>query len=141
MNHTPLTGDELIGILRLQRIPHIGDIIAKRLIAHCGSASAVFEEKRHRLLKIGGIGSHTLAHLWDAEYLEAAERELQYVRDHSIALSYFMDPDYPKYLKHCADGPILLFRKGNIDLENRKIISVSAPATSPPTEWRSARSS
>lgn len=27
-------------------------------------------------------------------------------------------------LKHCLDGPILFFQKGNIDLENKKIISI-----------------
>ena len=35
-----------------------------------------------------------------------------------------MDENYPKYLKHCIDGPILIFQKGNIDLAQRKIISV-----------------
>ena len=40
------------------------------------------------------------------------------------AARYFLDEDYPKYLKHCIDGPILLFQKGNIDLQNRKLISV-----------------
>ncbi len=30
----------------------------------------------------------------------------------------------PEYLKHCIDGPILLFKKGIINLRNRKIISV-----------------
>ena len=35
-----------------------------------------------------------------------------------------MDGSYPNYLKHCIDGPILLFQKGNIDLDGRKIISV-----------------
>lgn len=35
-----------------------------------------------------------------------------------------MDIDYPKYLKQCIDSPMILFKKGNIDFENNKIISV-----------------
>lgn len=35
-----------------------------------------------------------------------------------------MDQDYPEKLKHCFDGPILLFQRGNIDLHKKKIISI-----------------
>ncbi len=124
MDNSQWVRDEVVAALRLQVVPNIGDITAKRLISHCGSATAVFSEKRHNLLKIDGIGNHTLSHLQEAEYLNVAEREFQYIQDNSIGISYFMDPDYPKYLKHCVDGPILLFKKGNMDLEHRKTISV-----------------
>ena len=36
----------------------------------------------------------------------------------------FQDENYPDRLKHCIDGPVLLFSSGNIDLKNRKIISI-----------------
>lgn len=116
--------DELLAILRLQHLPNIGDVIAKKLISHCGSPSAIFEDKRNQLLKIDGIGTQTIKHLFDREHLEAAEAEYRFISDNNIEWSYFLDPHYPNYLKHCIDGPILLFKKGNIDLENRKIISV-----------------
>ena len=35
-----------------------------------------------------------------------------------------MDADHPTYLKHCIHSPVLLFKRGNIDLQGRKIISV-----------------
>ena len=116
--------DELLAILRLQHVPNIGDVIAKKLISHCGSPSAIFRDKRNLLLKIDGIGTQTVKHLFDSEHLEAAELEYRFISDNNIEWSYFLDTDYPNYLKHCIDGPILLFKKGNINLENRKIISV-----------------
>ncbi|MBT8307396.1 MAG: DNA-processing protein DprA [Maribacter sp.] len=119
-----MTTDELIAILRLQNIPNIGDITAKKLIANCGSATAVFGDKLQNLLKIDGIGSYTIKGLYDSEYLEAAEEELQYIQAHDIAYSYFTDSHYPSYLKHCIDSPLLLFHRGNINLEGRKIISI-----------------
>ncbi|TVZ16223.1 DNA-processing protein DprA [Maribacter sp. MAR_2009_72] len=124
MNTTQHTADELIAILRLQHVPHIGDTLSKKLIAHCGSPSAVFEEKRQNLLKIDGIGTHTTKHLFDAIHQEAAEDEYKYIIAQQISCTYFKDDTYPAYLKHCIDGPILLFQKGNIDLERQKIISV-----------------
>ena len=118
------TTAELIAMLRLQHVPNIGSVIAKKLIAHCGSPSAIFEVKRNQLLKIDGIGTQTIKHLFDAEHLEAAEKEYRYCETNAIEATYFKDDDYPDYLKHCIDSPILLFRKGKIALEQRKIISV-----------------
>ncbi|WP_298485275.1 DNA-processing protein DprA [uncultured Maribacter sp.] len=119
-----MTTTELIAVLRLQRVPNIGDITAKKLIAHCESPEAIFEEKLQNLLKIDGVGTHTLKGVFDAEHLEAAEDEMAYIKRNNLEYSYFMNPDYPSYLKHCIDSPILLFKRGKIDLENRKIISV-----------------
>lgn len=119
-----MSENELIALLRLQRIPHIGDINAKKLLDRCGSALAIFEEKKEKLLKIDGIGTYTLENLYDTEHLEAAQAELAFINNNDIALTYFLDADYPKNLKHCIDSPILLFKSGNIELEGRKIISV-----------------
>jgi DNA processing protein len=118
------TKNELIAMLRLQHVPNIGDVIAKRLIAHCGSPLAIFEENRNHLLKIDGVGTYTLKHLFDTEHLEAAEAELEFILKNDFDCTYFEDVDYPGFLKHCIDGPILLFREGNMDLSERKLISI-----------------
>jgi len=124
MKTTQHTADELIAMLRLQHVPNIGDILAKKLISHCRNPAAIFEERQRNLLQIDGIGTHAIKHLFDKEHLEAAENEYNYIVKNDIDCTYFQDESYPQYLKHCIDGPILLFQKGNIDLDNRKIISV-----------------
>lgn len=124
MGNLQLPENELIAVLRLQNIPNIGDVIAKKLIAYCGSPSAIFTDKLQNLLKIDGIGTHTIRGLHDKEHIEAAESEFQYMKRMGIQYSYFMNSDYPNYLKHCIDSPVLLFKRGNIDLRDRKIISV-----------------
>ncbi|GMN10114.1 DNA-processing protein DprA [Croceitalea sp. MTPC9] len=119
-----MSNNELIALLRLQRIPNIGDINAKKLLDRCGNAEAIFQEKKQSLLKIDGIGTYTIQNIYDTEHLEAAEKEHEFIRKNDIEYTYFSDSDYPKHLKHCIDSPILLFKSGKIDLENRKIISV-----------------
>lgn len=119
-----MSESELIAALRLQRVPNIGDITAKKLISHCGSPSAVFGDKRQHLLKIEGIGPLTLKGLYDTVHIEEAEAEIAFIKKHGIEVHYFMDDAYPQYLKHCIDAPILLFAKGTIDLLGKKIISV-----------------
>ncbi|WP_350284154.1 DNA-processing protein DprA [uncultured Croceitalea sp.] len=115
---------EIIALLRLQRIPNVGDIIAKKLIEKCGSAEAIFEEHRANLLKIDGVGTYTIQSLWDTEHLEAAEAEYEFIKTNSLGFHYYKDETYPKRLKHCIDSPILLFSTGNIDVTNTRIISI-----------------
>ncbi|MEZ4809899.1 MAG: DNA-processing protein DprA [Allomuricauda sp.] len=119
-----MTEPEIIATLRLQAIPNIGDVTAKKLIARCGSPTAIFEDKMQHLLKIDGIGPMTLKCLHDPVHLDEAESEYDFILKEGIVTTYFLDGEYPNYLKHCVDGPILLFKRGNIDLKDRKIISV-----------------
>ena len=116
--------EELVAVLALQKVKGIGDIIAKKLIAHCGSAQNVFSQKRTLLEKINGIGTFTIKNLADKKYLSNAEKEFKYISKHNIKTTYFQDDDFPNRLKHCPDGPILLFQDGNINLQNQRIISI-----------------
>ncbi|MEO1009815.1 MAG: DNA-processing protein DprA [Bacteroidota bacterium] len=119
-----MVDNELVAVLRLQYAPYIGDVTAKRLIAHCGSPSAVFDDKLAHLEKIEGIGAARLKGLYDVEHLKKAQKELEYIRGNNIGYCYFMDDTYPTYLKHSIDGPILIFKRGNIHLGRNRIISV-----------------
>ncbi|MFD1292984.1 DNA-processing protein DprA [Lutibacter holmesii] len=116
--------EELLYILALQRVKGIGDINAKKLISHCGSAKNVLNEKKSKISKINGIGENTLQFLSDKNNLKAAEKELNYIKNNNIETLYFLNDNYPKKLKHCIDAPILLFKDGTFNLENRPIISV-----------------
>ncbi len=114
----------LLYTLALQHVPKIGGITAKKLISYCGSAEAVFKEKKQSLLKIDGIGSIVLSELFETYHIEEAEKELRFIKENDISCLHFTDDDYPDKLKHCIDGPIVLFSSGNIDLKQQRIISV-----------------
>lgn len=116
--------EELLYILALQNVPHIGDVMAKKLILHCGSAEAVFKEKKQNLQKIGGIGKAMIEHLRAPEHRVAAEEELEFMTQNRVDYTYFLDENYPENLKHCIDGPILLFSSGTMNLQRKKIISI-----------------
>lgn len=111
-------------ILALQHVPNMGDATAKKLINKTGSPEAVFKEKKSNLLKIDGIGLQKIQGLNLNVHLKAAEKELDFIQNNKIGCLYFKDEEYPEKLKHCLDGPILLFSRGNIALHNKKIISI-----------------
>ncbi len=119
-----MTEFDLLNILALQHVPKVGDITAKKLISHCGSPEGVFKEKKKNLLKIDGIGTNVINELFDAAHIKEAEEELNFIKENKINCLYFKDIEYPEKLKHCIDGPILLFKTGNIDLKQQRIISI-----------------
>ncbi len=119
-----MSEDDLLAVLALQRVPKVGDVNAKKLIQTCGSAQGVFKEKKARLQKIDGIGELMVKHLFKKDYRKEAEAELQFIYDEGITPLYFESEDYPEKLKHCYDGPILLFQSGNVNLKEKKLLSI-----------------
>lgn len=115
---------ELQYLLALQRVKGIGNINAKKLIAHIGSAEMVFAEKKSRLQTINGIGSLTLQNLHDQQVLLDAEKEVNYIEKYNLQYAFYTDTHYPERLKQCVDGPLVLFYDGKINFEKRPIISI-----------------
>jgi len=114
----------LIYQIGITLIPGIGDINGKKLISYCGSAEAVFKEKKKTLLKIPGIGESTVTSILSQEVLERAEEEISFVEKYNITPLFFTSKSYPQRLKHCVDSPLMLYYKGSADLNCDKIISV-----------------
>jgi DNA processing protein len=117
---------QLLYHIALTAIPNIGNITAKKLIAFCGGAEAVFEEKKSALEKIPGIGAVNASRIIDhkAEALTLASQELIFIEKNNIKALCFNDGLFPKRLSHCEDGPIVLFSKGDFDYNTKKVISI-----------------
>ena len=105
-------------------VPGIGNVNAKKLIAYCQGAEAVFHEKKERLLKIPGIGNKVVAQLHSNEFIDLAEQEIEFMQRNQIQGCYYLEDQYPYRLKHCEDGPIILYTKGNFSLNPSKCVSV-----------------
>lgn len=119
-----MTEQDLFYLLALQRVEGIGDIMAKKLLTHCGSAEAVFKTKASQLAAIDGVSSIRLKNLKDQAVFDKANAELEFIRSNDINVAHFQDESYPERLKHCFDGPLLLFTSGKINLINRRVISI-----------------
>ncbi|RZL44317.1 MAG: DNA-processing protein DprA, partial [Pedobacter sp.] len=110
--------------IALTFIKSIGPVNAKNLLAYCGSAEAVFSASKKQLLQIPGIGEKTVEAILNTDALKRAEEELKFVEKHNIEVLFFSDDNYPKRLKNCFDSPILLYFKGEADLNHKRIISI-----------------
>jgi len=115
---------ELKYALALCLVPGVGGITAKKLISYCGGVEAIFREKKAALLKIPGIGEYLATSLLNQEVFDRAEKEIIFLQKHNINAFFYLSKEYPSRLKHCEDGPIMLFTKGVADLNSSKVISI-----------------
>lgn len=110
--------------IALSLVPGVGGVLGKKLVSACGSAEAVFREKKANLMKIKGIGEAVVAGIFNRTIYEKAEKELDFISKYQIKVLFFDDDQYPVRLKHCVDGPLLLYFKGTDVLSSKKILGV-----------------
>jgi DNA processing protein len=115
---------ELFYRIALTKIPKVGAINSKNLIAYCGSAEAVFKSKKTTLLKINGIGEGIAEYIITSDVLKWAERELDFIEKNKVRVLYHTDADYPRRLTAQNDCPMLLYYKGAADLNATRIVSI-----------------
>jgi DNA processing protein len=116
--------DNLAHKIAISLIPGIGSVTARNLIAYVGSVEGVFQEKEKNLMKIPGVGEVNAQRVVRQDVLERAKREVDFIEKNKIQTFFYLDENYPTRLKSCSDAPIILFYKGNANLNERRIISV-----------------
>ncbi|MHA4896309.1 DNA-processing protein DprA [Pedobacter sp. PWIIR3] len=114
----------IIHKVALTLINSVGHVTAKNLLGHFGSAEEVFKANRKQLLEVPGIGEVTATEILNSDALRLAEEQLNFSSKHDIAVLFFGENNYPRRLMECADAPILLYYKGNADLNHHRIVSV-----------------
>jgi DNA processing protein len=116
--------NSLFYMIALGRVPKIGPLTARNLIAYCGSAEEVFKATPQKLRKIPGIGINLQRSILQKEALLVAEKELDLLEKHNIQAWTFLDPAYPARLRHFQDSPLVLYSKGNANFNADKIVAV-----------------
>ncbi|MDL2227464.1 DNA-processing protein DprA [Odoribacter sp. OttesenSCG-928-L07] len=117
--------EETLYTIAVTLLPNVGAINGKRLITHCGSAQEVFREKKTNLMKIQGVSNGIIDGIGNREILLRAEKEMQFIERNNIRAISFFDNNYPIRLKRCADGPVILYVRGNtLPMHNRMLAIV-----------------
>lgn len=109
----------------------VGDVLAKNLVAYCGSAEQVFRTGKTQLEKIPGIGAFVANTIYQSARtaLNRAESEMRFIESHSVKPLFFTDKEFPQRLHNCYDSPVMLYYNGNADLNTAKIVSVVGTRT------------
>ncbi len=110
--------------LALKNTNGIGDVTAKKMLNAVGAVEGIFKENPKNLIKITGVGQRHVKALNSVESFAKAEQEIQFINNENIQAIHFLEQTYPQYLKHCVDGPVLIFVKGCMSLNPKRIISI-----------------
>ena len=124
---------ELFYRLALSIIPKIGPVYAKKLLDHFGDAASIFSAAPDTLQEIAGIGTVRAEAISKFQQFSLVEKEMAFVEKYGIRCIFFTDMDYPQRLLGFKEAPILLYYKGNADLNNRRVVSVIG--TRRPTDY------
>ena len=111
-------------LLALTRIPGVGAVLARTLLSHFGTAEAIFNASYKHLLHVEGIGPQLARNIRQFDEFDACIAELAFAEAHGIQLLVLGTKNYPKRLSYCYDAPLVLFYKGNANLNAKKIVSV-----------------
>lgn len=103
---------EKVSACALNRIFGYEPLVARHLVDTLGSCSGVFSLTDSELREIAGAGFKYSDKINDSA-LEAAERELERLKERGCELVALTSADYPELLKDCEDAPVGLYFKGS----------------------------
>ncbi|MBL7812807.1 MAG: DNA-protecting protein DprA [Bacteroidetes bacterium] len=110
--------------MALSLVPKIGPVLGKTLISYCGGAEAVFKEKKNNLLKIPGMGDLMTRELRSFTSFSAVDDELKFAEKYKIRILPYTHSAYPSRLKQALDSPLVLFVKGDADLNHHRMTGI-----------------
>jgi DNA processing protein len=110
--------------IALTLLQGIGPVKARHLLSKVSDLSAVFESPLRELSHQTKFTLTSLKKMNRDFALEQAEKYLSYLINNEIQTCFITDPKYPRRLKQCADAPLLLYARGNMDLNPPKSLAI-----------------
>ena len=105
-----MDSEEIYYTIALSRLSGISQAMSAELYRTLGSGKDVYEQHRKQ------------AH-WD-DALHRAAAEMEFITKNNIRVLTMQDDDYPARLRECPDAPIILYYKGEADLNQRRVINI-----------------
>ena len=120
-----MSNDERICSIALTLCPGVGHIGARRLVDTVGSAADVFRlrtELPERFPSL--VHASVVAALDNPSAFLQAEKELEWAGKNRVECLTLSDERYPSRLRECEDAPVVLFFRGNADLNRLRVVSM-----------------
>ncbi|OOQ56888.1 DNA-processing protein DprA [Mucilaginibacter pedocola] len=110
--------------IALTFVKQIGPVLAKSMLSQFGDAEQIFRLSKSSLTRARGIGEKRVEGADFDEALRRAEKELDFIEKNNIDVLFYTDARYPKRLKSCHDSPLLLYSRGNANLNMLRVINI-----------------
>ncbi|TAF66446.1 MAG: DNA-protecting protein DprA [Cytophagales bacterium] len=112
--------------IALYQIEGIGAVLARQLIAYCGSSEAALKMSAASLQKIPQIGEVLAQKITSqsAALIKKAHKDLEAIAKNNIQIVALHEENYPKRLREIHDAPLLLYYQGNTPLNAQRVIAI-----------------
>lgn len=113
-------------LIALSLFPGVGAINSRKLLAYMGDIESVFKASKSDYMSIPGFGENLARSIIDkrGEILARADAEMEFIERCNIKAYTYLDKDYPVRLSQCEDAPIILYTKGDANLNAARIIAI-----------------
>ena len=116
---------QLLYNIALTRIGHFSLASALHLYRTLGSGEEIFLHRNEAQYILPDCSPRLIDNLKDwSEPLKRAEVELEFCRNNNIRVLCLGDDNYPKRLEDCADAPLVMYYKGNANLNQSRVINI-----------------
>ncbi len=102
----------------------MGIELAQRLLDVLPDEETFFEADSRELERLLQSHSKIIDSGYRRKVLAMAEEEARFIADNGINATYFTDPDFPMRLTNAPDAPILLYSRGQCDLNRPRVVSI-----------------
>lgn len=116
--------DALYHMMALSMIDNIGPVAARTMISYCGSAEAVMKATKRELMTIPIIDDFRANAVVNSNVYEKVEKQLKYNDSKGIASYTYLDKSYPQRLRHFDQSPIVLYFKGDGELNHGRTVGI-----------------
>lgn len=120
-----MSEQELFYSIALTRLTGVGPQTAVQLYRTLGSSEAVYEHRNDIADVVPECSTHIVEALrhWD-DALKRAAAEMEFDQKHGIQVLTMSHSSYPTRLLECSDAPLVLYYKGNANLNQRRTIAM-----------------
>lgn len=115
---------DLLYQIGITLVPHIGAVQTKLLIEHFGDAESIFKASVKQLSAVENMGEVRARSIKRFNDFSAAEAEIRFIEKYNIEPLFMTSDTYPKRLLNSYDAPVMLYYRGNADLNSSRMISI-----------------
>ena len=116
--------DRFVYLCALSKVFAYKCAVGRQLMETFGGPEGVFRTPRRDLDAVLSHAGLYLDQLFEASLLDWAVDEVAWARSYNIRLLGLDDPAYPRRLATCSDAPLMLYYKGNADLNASRALAV-----------------
>ena len=110
--------------IALTLLKRVGPKKARQLLEPLDNCEQLFTLGVTELRRKNGFSPSFIRNMGREEALRASEGIVSFIEKHLISVVFYTDETYPKRLSECADAPLLLYQKGESNLEYEHWVAI-----------------